>query len=191
MISIFKKAEGGRQRAFACIRFALSLAFAVGLGTSCVSVNIGASKVEKSSGVKFVEPESGFKVFKSARADGAWNRHLTGSTIAYQSACGDTSETTLESLAEDLFSDFENKKQYKAERIPFDSREALDVETEGKVDGVITRVRAVIYRKNQCTYILTFVTLPNGLTANVSTKPDRSNGDAAEFTKFLSTFKAP
>lgn len=165
--------------------------FAIAFGTSCVSVNIGPGKVERSNGVKLTEPASGFKSIKSERADGAWNRHSTGSTIAYQSSCGDTAESPLESLAEDLFAGFENRKQLKAERVPFDGREALDVETEGKVDGVVTRVRAVIYRKNQCTYIITFVTLPKSLMADTSAKPDPSNGDASEFSKFLSNFKAP
>lgn len=161
------------------------------LSTACVSVNIGGGKVEKSDGVKFSEPSSGFKAIKNARADGAWNRASTGSTIAYQSSCGDTAESPLESLAEDLFAGFESGKRLKSERAPFDGREALDVEHEGKVDGVATRVRALIYRKNQCTYVLTFVTLPKSLVAATSSKPDPSNGDADEFAKFLSSFKAP
>lgn len=173
------------------MRFLIAPLLLIALSSACVSVNIGGGKVEKSDGVKFIEPSAGFRAIKSARADGAWNRSATGSTIAYQSSCGDTAESPLESLAEDLFAGFENGKRVKAERVPFDGREALDLEHEGKVDGVATRVRAVIYRKNQCTYVITFVTLPKSLVAAKASKPDPSNGDADEFSKFLSSFKAP
>ncbi len=173
------------------VRMAVMPSALIAFSTACVSVNIGGGKVEKSDGVTFAEPSSGFKAIKSSRADGAWNRSATGSTIAYQSSCGDTAESPLESLAEDLFAGFESSKRLKADRVPFDGREALDVEHEGKVDGVATRVRAMIYRKNQCTYVITFVTLPKSLVADTASKPDPSNGDAEEFAKFLTSFKAP
>jgi len=169
-------------------------AIAVLAGPACVSVNIGPGKVEKSDGVKFQAPAAGFRPIKKSEAksgaDSAWNNSATGSTIAYQSNCGDSAETSLDSIAEDLFVGFEQSKTLKKDRVPFDGREALDLEMEGKVDGVQTRVRAVVYRKNECAYVLTFVVLPTSLVADTKNKPAAS-GDLSEFSKFISSFKAP
>ncbi len=156
----------------------------------CVSVNIGPGKMEKSDGVKYQAPTTGFREIKKSGADSAWNNSSTGSTIAYQSNCGDAAETSLDSIAEDLFVGFEQSKTLKKERVPFDGREALDIEVEGKVDGVQTRVRALAYRKNDCAYVLTLVALPKSLVADTASKPAASS-DLSEFSKFLSTFKAP
>lgn len=170
------------------------LATGIFAGPACVSVNIGPGKVEKSDGVQFQAPAAGFRQISKTEAksgaDSAWTNSATGSTIAYQSTCGDSAETSLESVAEDLFVGFEQAKTLKKERVPFDGREALDVEMEGKVDGVQTRVRAVVYRKNDCAYVLTFVALPKSLVADTASKPAAS-GDLAEFSKFISSFKAP
>lgn len=163
-------------------------------GPACVSVNISPGKVEKSDGVKFQAPAAGFRPLKKSEeksgADSVWTNSTTGSTIAYQSNCGDAAETSLDSVAEDLFVGFEQAKTLKNERVPFDGREALDLEMEGKVDGVQTRVRALVYRKNDCAYVLTFVALPKSLVADTANRP-AATGDLAEFSKFISTFKAP
>jgi hypothetical protein len=158
--------------------------------TACVSVNLGSGKVEKSSGVSFAVPHVSFKPLDNNRADHAWNNSATGSTIAFQSNCGDTSDAPLESIATDLFTDFEQSKDLRNERISFDGREALDREIEGKVDGVSTRVRAIIYKKNRCSYVLTFVALTKSLVADTANKA-KINGDAAEFERFAASFKAP
>lgn len=165
--------------------------FALSFGaTACVSVNIGPGKTEKSDGVSFVAPGGSFKKVDNKRADGAWNNGATGSTIAFQSNCGDSADIALESIAEDLFAGFEDSKELKNERVPFDGREALDREIEGKVDGVMTRVRAVVYKKNKCSYVLTFVALTKTLVADNKRKA-AINGDVAEFERFAQGFKAP
>lgn len=176
-----------------CAIFCL-ISLSIFAGPACVSVNIGPGKIEKSEGVKFDAPTASFRPINKSEAksgaDFAWNNAATGSTIAFQSNCGDAAETSLDSIAEDLFVGFEQAKTLKKERVPFDGREALDLEMEGKVDGVQTRVRAVVYRKNDCAYVLTFVALPKSLVADTANRPAAS-GDLSEFSKFLSSFKAP
>ena len=157
---------------------------------ACVSLSIGAPKTEKSSGVGFTAPTSSFKLLDGHRADSAWNNSATGSTIAYQSTCGDTTDAPLESIAADLFTGFEQSKELRNERIPFDGREALDKEIEGKVDGVMTRVHAIIYKKNRCSYVLTFVALTKSLVADNGHKA-AINGDVSQFERFAASFKAP
>jgi len=163
-------------------------------GTACVSVNIGPGKTEKASNISFAAPGGGFKALESGRADAAWNNSSTGSTIAFQSNCGDAADLPLESIAQDLFTGFEDRKTLRDERIPFDSREALDQEIEGKVDGVMTRVRAIIYKKNKCNYVLTFVALTKNTVAENKDKARiqaNLNGDVAQFENFMTSFKAP
>ena len=159
-------------------------------GPACVSVNLGDTKTEKSSGVQFSPPTGSFKSIGGNRADSAWNNGGTGSTIAFQSNCGDTSDSPLESIAADLFTGFEQAKELRNERIPFDGREALDKEIEGKVDGVMTRVHAIIYKKNRCSYVLTFVALTKTLVAENAHKA-AINGDVSQFERFAQSFKAP
>jgi hypothetical protein len=180
-------------RAFYDSKFQILFAIVLVLffsGVSCVSVNIGGGTLEKSTGVVYTSPDSGFKVIKNSRADIAWNNGSTGSTIAFQSTCGDTTDARLESIAEDLFNGFEQRKDLHDERIPFDGREALSHEVEGKVDGVLTRVHAIIYKKNGCSYILTFVSLAKGDVADNARKA-AITGDVAQFERFTSSFKAP
>ena len=177
------------KRQFAPVALALTLALGLS-GTACVSVNIGPGKTEKSDGVSFSAPTGSFKKVDNKRADGAWNNGATGSTIAFQSNCGDSADIALESIAEDLFAGFEDSKELKNERIPFDGREALDREIEGKVDGVMTRVRAIVYKKNKCSYVLTFVALTKALVADTKRKA-AINDDIAEFERFAAGFKAP
>lgn len=157
---------------------------------SCVSVNIGPGKTEKSKGVTFNAPTGSFKGIANERADSAWNNPATGSTIAYQSNCGDAADLELESIAQDLFAGFEQSKILRNERIPFDGREGLEREVEGKVDGIITRVRAIIYKKNKCSYVLTHVALAAARVADNSRKA-AVNGDSAQFERFATSFKAP
>lgn len=178
-----------RNSEFNKIIFAVALVLFCS-GSACVSVNIGPSKTEKSNGVAFTAPTSSFKPLDGNRADAAWHNAATGSTIAFQSTCGDTTDAPLESIAADLFTGFENSKELRNERIAFDGREALDKEIEGKVDGVMTRVHAIIYKKNQCSYVLTFVALTKSLVADNRHKA-AINGDVSQFEHFAASFKAP
>lgn len=148
-------------------------------GLGCVSVNLAGDKVERASDVRFSPPASPFEELKS-NADRAWKSAATGSTIAYLSTCGEASDLPLENLSQDLLSGFEDSQEIKRSKINFDSREALDVDIKGKLDGVLTRTRAIVYKKNRCSYSLTFVSLPK----NTET-------DSATFENFLTSFKAP
>lgn len=149
-------------------------------GPACVSVNIGQDQASRSSGVTFDGPEAGFEKIDNSRADQAWKNKTTGSTIAYQSSCGETADVPLESIAEEIFFGFEEKIVIRDQRKPFDGREALDAEREGKIDGVATRIRAIAYKKNTCTYVLTFIGLPKHFAA-----------DSTQFVRFVDSFKAP
>ena len=179
-ISTFDKKRGKTLSRTLRLFFRTALVItSAALFTSCVSVSLGPGKVEKSSGVRVEEPTAPF-VAIDTKADGAWKSKDTGSTIAYQSGCGESADLPLESLAEELFSGLEEKKEISKQRRPFDGREGLDIEIEGKLDGVLTRTRTLVYKKNRCSYTLTFITLPQNLDL-----------DKPKFEKFILGFAAP
>ena len=148
--------------------------------SGCVSVSVGGPKSERSKGVKVSTPSEPFKSIDGARADGAWENPHTGNSISYLSVCNDPSDPSLESASQELFSDL--KKLVVIKQIPttFGGREALDSEVEGKVEGIATRVRAVVFKKNGCLYTLSLV--------GVASKFDE---DRSRFTAFLEGFEAP
>lgn len=146
----------------------------------CVSVNIGPKGPVKSEGVAFVAPVSPFEVLKDAKADGAWKNARTGSSIGYLSSCGDASDTSLEGAMNEMFSGLQNLKTVSSEPTRFNGREALVSEVEGTAEGVRTRVRAIVFKKNGCLYTLSLVGLVNGF------EQDRSIFDG-----FAKGFRAP
>lgn len=165
------------RRTFDLLIIALFFLFAA---SACVSVNIGPDKGARSSGVNYTAPKEPFKEIDSARADSAWKSEKTGSTIAFQSSCGEAADVALEAAADELFQGFDQKSVINEQRKSFDGREALDAEREGRIDGVDTRIRALIYKKNKCTYVITFVGLPKGFEA-----------DRPVFEDFIASFRAP
>jgi hypothetical protein len=170
-------------------RLALSsiiIAFGLMLGGSaCVSVKLGDGQAKRSEGVNFAAPaDAAYQKLETPRADAAWKNAKNGNTIAFQSACGEASEAPLEAVAQELLGAFDANfgaiVEPQMQRRPFDGREAIDLEADGKVDGVATRMRAILYRKNGCSYILTHI----GRT-------QWHASDREIFEKFTRSFRAP
>jgi hypothetical protein len=150
------------------------------LSTGCVSVNIGAKAGVKSQGVSFAEPTAPFEKMDKSRADGAWQNKNNGSTISYFSTCNDPSDPPLDSVSTELFSDLNNFHIVRQEPTRFNGREALDSEVEGTVEGVNTRIRSMVFKKNGCLYSLTLVGLGK-----------QFEEDRPRFSEFLKGFRAP
>lgn len=161
------------------LRLAVAAALLEISSLGCVSVNLAGDKVERANDIQFTAPGSPFAELKTT-ADRAWKSTTTGSTIAFLSTCGEAGDLPLESLSQDLLSGFEDSQELKRSKTSFDSREALDVDIKGKLDGVLTRTRAIVYKKNRCSYSITFVSLPKNTEL-----------DSATFETFLASFRAP
>lgn len=158
----------------------LSLGLMLG-GSACVSVKLGDGQAKRSEGVSFTAPgDAAYQKLETPRADAAWKNAKNGNTIAFQSACGEASEGPLESVAQELLGAFDANVEPQLQRRPFDGREAIDLEADGKVDGVATRMRAILYRKNGCSYVLTQI----GRTQSHAS-------DREVFEKFTRSFRAP
>jgi len=149
-------------------------------GASCVSVSIAPKAGEQSTDVQFTPPSSPYESVDQPRADGAWQNSKNGNSISFFSSCNDPAEPTLEALSHELFSELGERKILRQRLINFNSREALMQEVEGKVDGVLTRIHAVLFRKNSCTYTLSFIGVPGAYES-----------DRAVFEGFLNGFHAP
>jgi hypothetical protein len=146
----------------------------------CVSINVGSSKAERSKNVSFQAPDAPFAVLKETHADQAWLNHRNGNSISYFSTCRDPADPSLENITQDLFSDLKDMKTIASDHISFSGREALKSEVEGTVDGVLTRIEALVFKKNDCSYTLSYVGLKSAFEA-----------DRAKFETFMKSFQAP
>lgn len=147
---------------------------------ACVSVNLGPKPGERSKGVDYRAPASPYEFLKDTRADGAWQNKSNGNSISYFSTCNDPADPALETVSRELFNELKDIRTIKQESSNFNSRESLEMEVEGKVDGVPTRIRALMFKKNGCTYTLSHIGLPKGFDA-----------DRRMFDDFLRSFQAP
>ena len=147
---------------------------------ACVSVNLGQGKAERSKGVQYTAPGGDFKPLSDTRADGAWQSKSTGNSVSYHSICNDPADPTLEIVSRELFSEMTDLKTIRSATTTFNGREALDMEIEGKVEGVPTRIHSMVFKRNDCIYTLTYIGLPKNY-----------DGERANFANFLRSFQAP
>ncbi len=117
---------------------------------------------------------------KDATADGAWLNKANGDSISYFSTCNDPSDPSLDSVARDLFSGVSELNIVNQSNPTFNGREALKMDAQGRIDGVVTRISTLVFKKNGCTYTLSHV--------GVSKTFDH---DQVTFETFLKSFKAP
>lgn len=148
--------------------------------SSCVSVNIGPKDGERSKGVRYAEPPPPYQSLRESQADGAWLNSRNGNSISYFSICNDPTDPPLEALSRDLFNELRELKELKRTVTVYNGREALNQEVEGKMDGILTRIHAVIFKKNSCTYTLSLIGVVRAFEE-----------DRAVFEKFLREFHAP
>lgn len=160
------------------LRFVLSY-FAVFFVTGCVSVNLGSGKVSRSSEVKFRAPSGGFKSVTNSNADHAWQNSDTGNTISFLTECPPP-DSSLEGMTEEFTNVLKGKQVKDRKEDFFNGREALHTWYEGKLDGISMKVHSLVFKKNGCSYLLTFVG-----RAKVFDK------DQSTFNEFISGFEAP
>ena len=151
-----------------------------GLLTSCISVNLSSSDTEKAKALKFDQPGQPFSEIKTSSSDRAFKSPLTGTTIAYFSACGPKADVSLNLISQDVLSSFDRVDQQSSQLIQIDGREGVDLSVIGMIDGVQTRIRSAAFKKNGCMYTLTYVALPRFY-----------DSEMAFFNQFISNFRAP
>ena len=169
-----KKASMSRIKSLFFL-YSLSVLF-----TACVSVNLSTSgQIEKSKTVGFSEPAAPFQKFKIESVDRAWKNFKNGNSISFLSECQTVADPSLETLYRGIISSIDRSESVEKKLITYNEREALRTRAIGYVDGVKSQFELVIFKKNNCTYILSYV----GTEKHFSQ-------DSQQFEKFLSGFKA-
>lgn len=148
--------------------------------SGCISLNIGPKGPEKSAGAVAKPPPSTYTELKGVRADGAWRNSKSGNTISYLSTCNDPADPSLDMATDEVLSGLGPTKNLVQKKIEFEGREALDSEAEARVEGIPTKIHALLFKKNGCLYTLSLVGLAKSFEAG-----------QADFENFVKGFTAP
>ena len=152
--------------------------FILFLLSSCVSIGPKAVKRNPSDFVTFNSPNSPFTEHDWDSVDKMWKDNKTGSTISYYSNCSSDSDPSLSELEKDVLYGVNELKKNSSQKIPYNSREALKSHYSGSVDGVATDFSLLVFKKNNCIYILTYIALKKHYKVNVD-----------NFNSFIENFK--
>ncbi len=149
--------------------------------TSCVSVNLGGGSAGKrAEGVHIVAPKSPFSKETRADLDGAWINSKSGNTISYLTDCQDNTDPSLDSIVQGAMTGLSDLKIDSTSNEMVQEREARRVVAVGKVDGVPSKIDLMVFRRNHCIYLLSYVGVQKAFEQ-----------DHAQFDEFIHGFRAP
>jgi hypothetical protein len=158
----------------------LLVVFLIVFCSSCVSVNIKSGQTKKADDVSLREPPAPFEDTQTELADRSWRNPRNGNTISFQSICEEAADPTLVTIRANHIAGIQNPIVDSEERKSYNSRAALFTKVSGQVDGVPVMLDLVIFKKNNCSYTLTYLGLKSKFQDNHKA-----------FLKFLDGFKAP
>lgn len=147
---------------------------------SCVSVQLPGGKVISAKDVELKAPPPPFKEIASANSDKAWISEISGNTVSYLSECGSTHEPSLQQIEGESLSALTGLQQLKVEDLTFNGRAARKSTSKGDLDGVPVQISLLIFKKNGCTFTLSY----GGVAS-------RFTDEEGHFNAFLQSFKAP
>lgn len=151
------------------------------LCSGCVTVNLGqGGKGKRAEGVEIREPASPFEADKRDDVDAAWKNPKNGNVISYLSDCKDPSDPPLDNIVQGVISGLTELQIDSKESTMHQGREARRVAATGKVDGVLSAIDLMVFKRNTCIYILTYVGVKKSFPEN-----------RAEFGRFVEGFRAP
>ncbi len=114
----------------------------------------------------------------SLKADMAYENPETGAIISLNSICRKYTDSTLQSLTNNLVRGIQNRRVIDQKIVQIDSTPGEDTTFEGVVDNVKINLRTVVLKKDTCTYDFIYVVIPQ-----------RERNDRAEFEKFVASFQ--
>ncbi len=133
----------------------LNMLFTFNFG--CVSVNLGSRKVDRATGVKYKAPDKPFYSESSPSADALWISQKTGNAISYMSECDENSNQDLKLIAQDSLGSILNMTVFEQKETLYNDRKAYEITAEGEIDGILMQIHVIVFRKNSCTYHLSYV----------------------------------
>lgn len=147
----------------------------------CVTVRLGSTNSgSHAEGVTYQAPRSPFQKDDRDDVDAAWKNPKTGNVISYLSDCGDPNDPPLDHIVQGVLSALTDLKYDSNESQMFQDRAAKHVVAEGTVDGVPSKTELLVFKRNQCMYILSYVGVKKAFDA-----------DRDAFNGFLQGFRAP
>lgn len=163
------------------MRFATLILILVSLVLpACVSVSLGQRQVKRAAGVSFSEPTKPFARDSRSDVDGAWKNPKNGNLISFLTDCQDESDPSLDSIVQGTLTGVSALKFEKTDSPTVQGREGRRTLASGKVDGVPTQVDLLVFKRDSCIYILSYVGVQSSFAEN-----------HAQFDRFISGFKAP
>lgn len=146
--------------------------------SSCISIGFKKEEVLRDTNVLFQQPNSPFQEFEAMHLDKAWRNSKNGNSISYLSECNKASDPSLKVIHKGIVKGLDNAKTESMEFKKYNHRKALFSDVTGEVDGVESKMKIVILKKNSCLYILTYVALAKTF-----------NEDANTFDQFVERFE--
>ncbi len=167
------------MRYFLSLKLFSSLFVLIGTG-GCVSIDFKSQPPQKSENVNFNTPSKAYEEVSSRHLDRSWRNNKTGASISYLSECQSAIDPSLENIFKGITSEISSVAVIDSHFVDYNSREALHAQVEGKVDGVDTRFELMIFKKNNCTFILTY-----------ASKSEAFSSGQREFRAFVKGFVVP
>jgi hypothetical protein len=163
------------------IKATLIFAFLISVLAGCVTVTLDNSgKGKRAEGVALKDPSSPFQKDLREEVDSAWKNPKNGNVISYLSDCKDPADPPLKQIVQGVLEGLTDLKIESEESPTHQGREARRVTAWGKVDGVPTGIELLVFKRNTCTYILTYVGVKKYFAEN-----------NADFNRFVESFRAP
>jgi len=150
--------------------------------TACVNVKLSTadSASKRAQGVEFREPAKPFAKYENRDVDASWQNTKNGNVISYLSDCKDPSDPPLDNIVAGVVAGVADLKFESREEVQVQGRDGRRVLATGKVDGVASSIDMLVYKRNQCIYILTYAGVKNSFAQNRD-----------DFNKFIQGFRAP
>jgi hypothetical protein len=150
------------------------------LGTGCVTVKLGGQESQRADGVTFRDPPSPFVRDNRIEVDAAFKNPRNGNVISYLSDCKDPTDPPLDSIVTGVLAGLTEMKTESKEPLQILGREGRRVVAHGKVDGVLSGIELLVFKRNQCVYILSYVGVKDAFSEN-----------RADFNRFIEGFRVP
>ncbi len=160
-------------------KLAVLLFFGI-ISTGCVSVKFAGTEAKKSTDVKLVTPDKPFAEMKSAHIDRSWQNSKNGNIISYLSDCENPTDPSLENIFKGITSEIDQPQVIQSNPVEFNQRQALHAIVDGNVDGMATRFELMLFKKNNCLYVLTYAAAAAAFAEN-----------QRDFAQFVKGFKVP
>lgn len=138
--------------------------------TSCVSVHLQKPlQLEKSKFYSLAVPASPFTRLEQAGMDQYWRNSKNGNSISLQTACSENYDPSLQDLTYQNIQGIEEAKKLSEEKLSYNDRIAMLSNFEGTVDGIPVSIHLIAFKKNKCSYVISYFGKKNSISADLST----------------------